>query len=270
MSSPSWASSDLPLERPSVARMYDYLLGGYHNVAVDRAAADAAVAIYPDFPLVLQANRAFLRRSVQFLIAQGIDQFLDLGSGIPTAGNVHEVAQEARPGARVVYVDSDPVAVAQSTALLRGNPTAVAIQADVRQPAALLVHPDLQRVLDLRRPLAVLLVAFLHFLPDDAEAARVVAAFRAALPVGGYLALSHATADGAPPAVVEQLDALYARTAGGVYRRSRAQIAAFVAGLELVEPGLVYTPLWRPEEPTDTLLDQPERSIAFAGVGRKP
>ncbi len=262
-------SNDLPFEQPSVARMYDYLLGGYHNVASDRAAADAAVAIYPDFPLVLHANRAFLRRSVAFLVAQGIEQFLDLGSGIPTVGNVHEVAQELNPAARVVYVDVDPIAVTQSTALLHDNPATAVIQADVRQPAPLLAQPELRRVLDLDRPLAVLLVAFLHFLPDDVEAERVVEAVRAALSPGSYLVLSHATADGAPGDVLEQLDALYARTAGGVYRRTHAQIAAFFTGLEMVEPGLVYTPLWRPEDPDDVLLDQPERSIAFAGVGRR-
>ena len=269
MHTPSGASKNLPFDQPSVARMYDYLLGGYHNVASDRAAADAAIAIYPDFPLVLHANRAFLRRSVAFLVAQGIEQFLDLGSGIPTVGNVHEVAQQVNPAAHVVYVDVDPIAVTQSTTLLRDNPATAVIQADVRQPASLLAHPELQRVLDLDRPLAVLLVAFLHFLPDDVEAERVVEAVRAALSPGSYLVLSHATADGAPGAVLEQLDALYARTAGGVHRRTHAQIAAFFTGLEMVEPGLVYTPLWRPEDPDDVLLDQPERSIAFAGVGRR-
>jgi len=263
------AAFDDPTAKPSVARMYDYLLGGYHNFGSDRAAAEAATAIYPDFPLVMQANRAFLRRAVTFLVEQGIDQFLDLGSGIPTAGNVHEVAQGLNPAARVVYVDNDPVAVAQSAALLQENLLATIVHADVTHAAPLLQHPEVQRLLDFERPLAVLLISLLHFIPDDAVADGVVQALRAQMAAGSYLGITHTTYEGTPRQAIEQLESLYAASAGVVKPRTRAHVAAFFDGCALVEPGLVYTPLWRPEDPLDALFAQPERSIAFAAVGRK-
>ena len=263
-------STEEPYNTPNAARMYDYFLGGYHNFAPDRQAAEAATRIYPDFPFVMRANRAFLRRSVEFLLAQGIDQFLDLGSGIPTAGNVHEVVQRLTPAAHVVYVDSDPIAVSQSAALLQDSTTATIMQADARQPAALLAHPEVQRLLDLRRPVAVLLLFLLHFIPEDAEARRVVGELRAALPSGSYLVISHATSDDMASETAAQLQRLYAASSDPVRPRSRAQIALFFEGLELIEPGLVYTPLWRPEEADDLLLDQPARAVSFAGVGYKP
>src|SRR2546423_11334318 len=146
--------------------MYDYFLGGYHNFEIDRKAAEAAIAIYPDFALVMRANRAFLRRAVEYLVAQGVDQFLDIGSGIPTVGNVHEVAQRANPAARVVYVDSDPVAVAHSSAILQGTANTAVIRADTRHPAQILGHPDVRRLLHFDKPLALLLVFILHFIID--------------------------------------------------------------------------------------------------------
>ncbi len=226
-----------PADRPSVARMYDYFLGGYHNFAIDRQAAEQIVALYPDTPLVMQANRAFLRRAVQFLVAQGIDQFLDLGSGIPTAGNVHEIAQGLNPAARVVYVDIDPVAVAHSRAILRDNPHAAALLADARQPGAILAHPETRRLLDPGRPLAVLLVALLHFVPDDDQALGLVRELRDALAPGSYLAVSHASYEGMPRELIEQGERLYARTPTPVRSRSRAQIAEFFAGLDPVTDG---------------------------------
>jgi hypothetical protein len=250
--------------------MYDYLLGGYHNFAPDRQAAEVAASIYPDFPFVMRANRAFLRRSVEFLAAQGIDQFLDLGSGIPTAGNVHEVVGQLNPQAHVVYVDVDPIAVSQSAALLQDMPTATIIQADARQPAAILAHPETQRLLDFSRPLAVLMVAFLHFVTDEAEALQVVRAIRDAIPSGSYVVISHATHEGMGREAAQQMEKLYARTKDPAATRTRDQIAAFFEGLTLVEPGIVYAPQWRPEGPDDLLLDQPERSTVFAGVGYKP
>jgi hypothetical protein len=249
--------------------MYDYFLGGYHNFEIDRKAAEQAIAIYPDFPLVMRTNRAFLRRAVRFLSSQGIEQFLDIGSGIPTVGNVHEVAQQANPAARVVYVDSDPIAVAHSTAILRGNPHATIIQADAGRSAELLDHPEVRRLLDLSKPLAVLLVFLLHFITDDEEVHGLVRRLRDALPSGSYLAISHGTIEGMSQ-VGEQLAKLYASRTDPVKPRSRAAIEQLFDGLELVEPGLVYIPLWRPEGPDDLFLDQPERCLGFAGVGRKP
>ncbi len=262
-----------PDETPSPARMYDYYLGGYHNFPADRAAAEQVIALAPATPLIAQANRAFLRRAVTFLLEQGIDQFLDLGSGIPTAGNVHEVAQEANPGARVVYVDSDPLAVTHSAALLADNPTATVIQADARRPETILTHSEVRRLLDLARPLGVLMVGFLYFITDDGEAVRLVAGLRDAVAPGSYFAISHAIDDLAPsipPEVIEGTAEVYRRSTNPVAMRSRASVAHFFAGLDLVEPGLVDLPLWRPEGPDDLFLDAPEQSTFVAGVGRKP
>lgn len=259
-----------PDERPSVARMYDYYLGGHHNFPADRVAAEQVIALIPDMPLIMQANRAFLRRAVTFLVSQGVTQFLDLGSGIPTVGNVHEVAQEATAVARVVYVDIDPVAVTHSAALLTDNPTVTVIQADARRPETILGHPEVQRLLDLGRPLALLMVAFLHFVTDDAEAEHLMRGLFDALAPGSYVAISHAIADPHPRPMLRKGQAVYDRSTNPIKFRSRAQIARFFKGLELVEPGLVYTPLWRPEGPDDVFLDTPARASAFAGVGRKP
>lgn len=257
-------------EAPSAARMYDYLLGGYHNFAADRRAADAASSLYPDFPFVMRANRAFLRRSVEFLVAQGIDQFLDLGSGIPTAGNVHEVVHALNPAAHVVYVDVDPIAVSQSATLLQDTSHATIVQADARDPATILAHPEVRRLLDLQRPLAVLMVAFLHFLTDDAEAMGVVQTLRDAIPSGSYIVISHATHEGIGQETTRQIEALYARTKDPMIARSRSGIEPFFQGLTLVEPGLVFAPQWRPEGPDDVLFGEPERAAVFAAIGYKP
>ncbi len=265
-----WAAPDVPLDKPSVARMYDYYLGGFHNFAIDRQAADAIARLHPDVALVMRANRAFLRRAVQFLIAQGIDQFLDIGSGIPTVGNVHEVAQRANPAARVVYVDSDPVAVAHSAAMLRDNDAAATVQADARRPEQILDDPVVRRMLDFDRPLGVLIVALLHFIPDDAEAYGLVRAVRDAVAPGSYLAIGHGTTDGLPPERYAQMERLYAQTTNPGKMRPRAAIERFFEEMTVVEPGIVHVPLGRPEDADDLFLDEPARSINFAGVGYKP
>jgi hypothetical protein len=259
----------MPLDKPSPARMYDYFLGGHHNFEVDRLAAEQVIATFPDVILAARANRAFLRRAVSFLVAQGIDQFLDIGSGIPTAGNVHEVAQDVVPAARVVYVDSDGVAVRHSQAILQDNPNATVIQADARQPEIILRHPEVRRLIDFTRPLGVLLAAVLPFIVDDVEAVRVVHVLRETMAPGSYLVISHGTDEGLPRATVAQGEQVYRRSTNPAKGRSRAAIAAFFKGLELVEPGIVYAPLWRPEGSRDLLLDEPERSAVYAGVGYK-
>ena len=266
-------SNVLPLadhlaETPSAARMYDYYLGGHHNFEVDRIAAEHVISLYPESRLVALANRAFLRRAVTFLVQQGIDQFLDLGSGIPTVGNVHLIAQQLNPEARIVYVDIDPVAVAHSAALLAHNPCATIVQADVRQIDALLAMPIVHEMLDFRRPVAVLTIALLHFITDDAEVAQLLHRLRAGLVPGSYLAIGHGTHDEIPPDAVAQIEQLYRRTSHAVRMRPAATIHSFFDGLELVEPGMVYAPLWRPEDEADILLDQPARSINLVGVGR--
>jgi hypothetical protein len=270
MNTTTWVPDEIPLDRPNAARIYDYLLGGYHNFEVDRLAAEQLAQVYPDMRLSARVNRAFLRRCVRFLAEQGIDQYLDIGSGIPTVGNVHQVAQEANPAARVVYVDIDPVAVAHSQAMLQGNPNATAIGADARQPDQILDHPEVKRLLDLSRPAAVLLAAVLHLVPDDSQAYHTVSTLRAALASGSYVAISHPSCEDVPSEFMQNINKLTARASTVYQYRGHAQIRRFFDGLELVEPGVVHTPLWRPEGPDDLLIDQPARAFCLVGVGRKP
>jgi len=269
MGKPKDNPTQLDLERPSAARIYDYLLGGFHNFEVDRAAAREITRVLPDMPMYMRTNRAFLRRIVRFLTDQGIDQFLDLGSGIPTVGNVHEIAQQANPSACVVYVDNEPVAVTHSRTILEDNPKATVIQADIRQPDVILSHPEIQRLLDFNKPAAVLLLSVLLFVTDE-EAYRVVRSMRDALVSGSFISISHPTDDDTPPDQGEQAKRLYAAMGAPVRVRSYNEVEKFFEGLELLEPGLVYVPLWRPEGPDDLALKDPELSAYYAGVGRKP
>ena len=270
MSQDTWISDDIPLGKPNAARMYDYLLGGYHNFAIDRKAAEQLTAIAPDSPLIMQVNRAFLRRVVKYLVGQGIDQFLDLGSGIPTAGNVHEVAQELNPTAHVVYVDNDPVAVSHSLAILQGNPYVTTVQGDVRQIDQLVQHLEVRQKLDFSRPIGVLLLFLLHFVTDNEQAYNLVHTVRDLVPSGSYFAITHGTYENAGPDVAERVEGLYARSPTPTRIRSRAEIAVFFEGLEMIEPGLVYSPVWRAEGPEDLFLDTPQRAHTFGGVAYKP
>lgn len=267
MNNSPWSLEQIPEDRPNPARMYDYLLGGHHNFASDRGAADRLQAIYPDAARAAQANRAFLRRSVKFMIEQGIDQFLDLGSGIPTAGNVHEVAEQANPESRVVYVDVEPVAVIHSMSILRGNNRATIIEEDACHPEKILVHPDVRRLLDFSKPVGVLMVALLHFVVDDEAAHAMIARYREAFVPGSYFAISHASLEQAPQEVIDQVERLYTGTTTPLRSRTRAQFEPLFGKLEVIDPGIVQVPLWRPEGPDDVFLDQPERSALLAGVG---
>jgi hypothetical protein len=257
-------------DKPSVARMYDYYLDGYHNFAVDREAAERVISFYPGVPIAARANRGFLRRAVRYCLDQGIDQFLDVGSGIPTAGNVHEIAQTQNPNARVVYVDIDPVAVTHSLSLLRDNPNATMVQADATEPGRILADPGFKRLIDVRRPLGVILSALLHFLPEDAVAARTVRILRDAMARGSYLVLSHGTHDDVPKELVAPIVSLYENAVSPFKYRAAGEVARFFEGLELVAPGIVAVPRWRPESDEDVLLDHPERSLTLGGVARKP
>jgi S-adenosyl methyltransferase len=261
-----WVPFSVDLTRPSVARMYDYFLGGSHNFAADREAAKAVEKVYPGMAGAARANRNFLRRAVHYLSDQGIDQFLDLGSGIPTAGNVHEIAQHTNPGARVAYVDVEPVAVAHSIALLADDPLAIAVQADLREPRTVLDHPEVRALLDFDRPVAVLLSAALHFVPDRDHPHAAVAEYRDAVTSGSYLAISHGSLDGVPLAGVlsgERVQALYQRTDAQLVLRSRADIAGFFDGMDIVDPGVVLLPEWR-SDCDDAYIN------AYAGVACKP
>jgi SAM-dependent methyltransferase len=264
---PEWTSEGIDVERPSTARIYDYLLGGCHNFAADREIARQAIAFIPDLPLQAQANRAFMRRAVVHLAAQGVNQFLDIGSGVPTVGNVHEIAQQQDPDARVVYVDIDPIAVAHSKEILAGDPRTAVIEADLRHPDRILAHPDLRAVLDLDRPVGLLMVAVVHFIHDDEEAGQVVARLRDAVAPGSYLVMAHGSHEGRPE-LVEKLAQLTARTTTPFKPRSRAQVEKLFDGFELIEPGIVWVSEWRPESPED-VDDHPEYANNFGGVGRK-
>ncbi|MFE9621579.1 SAM-dependent methyltransferase [Streptomyces sp. NPDC006527] len=268
MERPAWAPRSIDVSVPSVSRIYDYYLGGSHNFEVDREAARRAMEFMPGLPKITQANRAFMRRAVRYAAGEGITQFLDVGSGIPTFGNVHEVAQAVSPGARVVYVDHDPVAVAHSQAVLAGNEDADVVAADLRKPQEILTSPQVEQLLDLDRPVALLLVAILHFVEDEDDPYAAVAELSAALAPGSLLVLTHASYEGIP------LPARRAEGAVNVYKdirnplimRSRDEIARFFEGYDMVEPGLVPMPHWRPETAPED--EDPYAFSGFAGVGR--
>ncbi|WP_069760973.1 SAM-dependent methyltransferase [Streptomyces sp. LUP47B] len=271
MERPAWAPRSIDISVPSVSRIYDFYLGGSHNFEADREAARRAMEFAPGLPKTMQANRAFLRRAVRFAAEEGISQFLDIGSGIPTFGNVHEVAQSARAGARVVYVDHDPVAVAHSQAVLEGNADAGVVAADLRKPREILASPEVQRLIDLNRPVALLLVAILHFVEDADDPYGAVAQLRDALAPGSLLVLTHASYEGMPlpQERTEGAVDVYKDIRNPLIMRSRDEIARFFEGYDMVEPGLVSPPRWRPESATWNPDDEdPWAFSGFAGVGR--
>jgi len=258
---------------PNPARIYDYFLGGKDNFPADREVAEQVVAIAPVARDIVEDNRAFLRRAVRLLAGEaGIRQFIDLGSGLPTQGNVHEIAQAVAPDARVVYVDNDAMVVTHSRALLAGDNTA-AIEADLRDPDSVMRHPEVRELIDFDQPIALLLMAILHFVPDDEDPYGIVARFRDALPAGSYLALSHGTRDiparpdMSPEAMAEmgaKVERLYQLTTASLVTRTHAQVGRFFDGFDLLDPGLVEIQLWRPDE-ADALLP----GGFYGGVGRK-
>ncbi|MFE3445265.1 SAM-dependent methyltransferase [Nocardia sp. NPDC059180] len=268
MDRPAWAPEGVDMQQASPARMYDALLGGSHNFEVDRRAAEMGAKLVPDLPRLALSNRAFLRRAVRYLAEAGITQFLDIGSGIPTAGNVHEIAQELDPSSRVLYVDIDPVAVAHSRAILGEQQRAAAIEGDLRKPADLLAEVRETGLIDFDRPVGILLVAVLHLVADSDDPAGKVAAFRAAVPAGSYVAVSHLTSELRP----EDAGKLGASAANdsrvGIHFRSREAIEAMFDGWDLVEPGVVELPAWRPESERDH-HEAPGRSLGLAGLARK-
>jgi hypothetical protein len=264
---------DLMVDRAHSARIYDYILGGKTNYPPDRAVAEASIALFPAMRISARANRAFMTRVGAYLTAEaGITQFLDLGTGIPTSPNLHEVVQHNVPTARVVYADNDPIVLAHARALLVGNPAGVTsyVEADVREPESILTAPEVLSTLDLTQPTALLLIAVMHFVPDDEQAYRVVRTLVDALPSGSYLALTSATDDFDPETgarVREQYKA------SGVQLRTRtlAEATRFFDGLELVDPGVVQVHKWRPA-PTDLRTPEfdPKDVGVYGGLARKP
>src|SRR6266545_3440792 len=266
------APTGLNMNTPNVARVWDYQLGGKDNFAVDRAAADALndacrrVAA-PDGRVVARENRDFIGRAVRYLAGPaGIRQFIDVGAGLPTQGNVHQIAQEVNPDAAVVYVDYDPLVLVHGRTLPAAT---VVVQADAREPDHILTHPELRAVIDLDQPVAVLLVALLHLLPDDEDPFGIVTHLRDALTPGSYLAVTHFTGDARPDLaakVAEEFARL--RITTPLISRTHSQILAFFDGFDLVEPGLVFPTLWRPD-PTPAQPD-PGAQWMYAGVSQTP
>ena len=241
------------------ARIYDYFLGGKDNFPADKAAAEQVLAVVPETRVGARENRAFLQRAVRFLAAEaGIRQFLDIGTGLPTQGNVHEVAPEAR----VVYVDNDPIVHIHATALL-GGPDTASLLADLRAPEEILDHPETQRLIDFDRPLGLLLVAVLHFIRDQEDPAGIVARLVGAIAPGSYVVVSHATGDLVPPDIGSKATKAYDRASAPLVLRTQAEIERLFDGLELIEPGVVQLCRWRPDG------DLPTGNGLLGGVARK-
>jgi SAM-dependent methyltransferase len=265
---PAWVPPGVETRRANAARVYDYWLGGTDNFLADQDVARAIAAVEPTAPLIGRANRAFIGRAVRFLAANGIRQFLDIGSGIPTQGNVHEVAQQADPGARVAYVDIDPVVVAHSKALLAGNENAAVIEADLREPGTILDHAVTRRLIDPAQPTGLLLVSILHFIADAEDPGTLVATLRDALAPGSYLVISHGTNEDRP-GVADAVEKVYNRSVAiDLHLRSHQEILRFFDGFGVVDPGLVYIPRWRPDPGADVPAD-PSRYGNLVGVGQQ-
>ncbi|MDG4829644.1 SAM-dependent methyltransferase [Solwaraspora sp. WMMD1047] len=266
MQLPEGLPAEIDLSRPSAARVYDYFLGGAHNFEIDRQLAQQIASMTPNLAETMRAGRAFLRRAVRFLLDEGIEQFLDIGSGIPTVGNVHEVAHAANPAARVVYVDIDPVAVAHSRSILADVDNAGVIHADLREPDRIIAEAKRSGLIDFDRPVAILLAGVVHFIPDADRPAELLATLRAATVPGSYLVISHSTFEDQPPEMLAA-QRLSKRTATEITLRSKVQIADYFGDFTIVEPGIVQMPLWRPDDPSD-VDDNPARSGAYGAVGR--
>ena len=250
-----------------VARVYDYWLGGKDNFAADRAAGDQAIAAYPDIVYSVRANRAYLARVVRFLAQEaGIRQFLDIGTGIPTANNTHEIAQSVAPDTRIVYVDNDPVVLAHARALLTSDPAGATVYIDADLHDTDKIMSGAARTLDFGRPVAVMLMAILQHIDDADDPYQIVARLLAALPAGSYLAISHPARDIEAESMAKMAERLNQLMAEKVTFRDRAGVARFFDGLELVEPGLVRAQEWRP----DTEAEAASPAALWAGVARKP
>jgi SAM-dependent methyltransferase len=249
--------------------MYDYYLGGKDNFEVDRRAAEAAIAAYPALPLLARTNRAFLGRAVEFAAGLGIRQFLDIGTGIPAVGSTTEVARRVAPDARVVYVDNDPIVATHARALLAGHRDGhtTVLQADLRDPGAILDSPGLKQAIDLGRPVALMLVAVLHFIRDDEGVDGIVSTLRDALAPGSVLILSHGSPDFAPKAAADEGARIYSRASAPLVLRERARVESFFGDFAPAEPGLVQLPLWRPGPAG--LPDGWQDVSAYAGVALK-
>ncbi|MEV0639557.1 SAM-dependent methyltransferase [Streptomyces sp. NPDC050619] len=268
MTSPTSGGVDplrIDTSKPHPARMYDYFLGGKDNYEVDREAAEQFIKVAPEVRVGVRANRRFMHRAVRHLVAEGgIRQILDVGTGLPTEPNVHQIAHAIAPETRIAYVDNDPIVSAHSMALMDDTDTSVVL-ADLRDPRAVLDHPDVREVIDFDRPVALLLVAIMHFVSDAEDPYGIVATLRDALPTGSYLVLSHATGD-LHEDRREDAASVYNKASATMNLRSHSGVLDFFGDFALLDPGLVQVPDWRPEEPPRR--DAPQIGI-YGGVARK-
>jgi hypothetical protein len=260
--------------KPTPARMYDYFLGGTNNFEADRQLGDRLRALVPEIGDSAWANRSFHQRAARWIAGRGIRQFIDIGAGLPTQGNTHDLVRQVTPGARVVYVDNDPMVLAHGTALLGESENTKIIMADLRDPEALLNHPDLRELIDLGEPIGLLMTGVMYFVADASDPWGLVASYLAAIAPGSYLALSHLTADSKPVRAVEESVDVYARGTENIHFRSKAEVERFFEGLELVEPckgaGPVVTHvgLWGAEDPA--AADTDDSRWLYCGVARRP
>ncbi|NUP37864.1 MAG: SAM-dependent methyltransferase [Streptomyces sp.] len=265
------AVAELDTRRPHPARMYDFYLGGRDNYEVDREAAQRVIDLFPGIVPTARAGRSFMHRAVRHMVAGGVRQIIDIGTGIPTAPNTHQIAHGISPDVRVAYIDNDPIVASHSGAHLRGAGNTGFFLADLRDPQTVLGHPTIGKLIDFDRPIGLMLLSVLHFLPDDADPHALVAAYRDRLPAGSFLALSHAS-DGVHPAEAglgEDGDVHRNRRAGTtVTTRSHEQILRFFDGFDLAAPGLVRPPLWRPDGRPPT-ADELRHVGGYAGIGSK-
>jgi hypothetical protein len=273
MANPAQAPPGVDPARPSSARVYDYLLGGEHNFESDQAAGQMLKSRAPELVDSAWANRGFHQRAAKWIAEQGVRQFIDVGSGLPTVGNTHEVVRRVAPDARVVYVDNDPMVLTYGRDLLGGDRGATVVLADVRDPEAVLGNADLRALIDFTEPVGLLITAVLHFVSDESHPYRLISQYMASLAPGSYLALSHMTADQKPQQAVQTLVEVGLRAAGGGYLRSKDEVRKLFEGLTLVppypdaEPDVTWVGLWNCEDPA--LADSEGSRWLYCGVARK-
>lgn len=274
MTEPEQALPGVDTTRPSPARLYDYYLGGTHNLPVDREVGDKLKAVVPDLEDGAWANRAFHQRAAGWLATDcGVRQFIDIGSGLPTQSNTHEAVQKVSPAARVVYVDNDPMVALYAERLLARDGTTAVVTADLRDPDSVLLNPDLRALIDFTQPVGLLMTAVMHFVADSSDPWGLVRRYVDAIPSGSYLVLSHYTADNLPPAFVQATQDTYRRATESTYPRSRAEVARFFAGLDLVppqpaaEPAVSYVGVWGAEDPD--VADSEGSRAFYCGVARR-
>jgi hypothetical protein len=275
MGEPGHPPPGVDASRPSPARLYDYYLGGTHNLPVDREFGDRMKAAVPDLLDGVWANRAFHQRAATWLASKaGIGQFIDIGSGLPTRDNTHEAVHAVAPGARVVYVDHDPMVAAYAGQLLAGDGTTAVVTADLRDPDTVLADRTLGTLIDFSQPVGLLMTAVLHFVADGSDPWQLVARYLSATAPGSYLVLSHFTADKMPPRAVQAGQDVYERATESIYPRSRAQVERFFDGLELVPPtdgaapAISYVGVWGAEDPA--AADSDGSRGMYCGVARRP